>query len=98
MADQVHVLLRLLGELKQHGKIGLAGEDLALRPGVGLPIADEVWGEHAPVGLERLDQRQPFLVRGRAAMGDDDERAFAPVEIGDLNAVGLEALHGHRFF
>jgi hypothetical protein len=31
-------------------------------------------------------------------MGDDDERAFALVEIGDLNAVGLEALQGHRPF
>ena len=30
-------------------------------------------------------------------MGDDDERAFAPVEIGDLNAVDLEVLQGHRF-
>ena len=29
-------------------------------------------------------------------MGDDDERAFAPVEIGDLNAVDLEVLQGHR--
>ena len=57
MADEVHVLFRLLGELEEHGKIGLAGEDLAFRPGAGLPIADEVRREHAPFGLERFDQR-----------------------------------------
>jgi hypothetical protein len=50
MTDEMHLLLRLFGELEQHGKIGLAGEDLAVRPGVGLPIADEVRGEHAPFG------------------------------------------------
>jgi hypothetical protein len=29
-------------------------------------------------------------------MGDDDGRSFALIEIGDLDAVSLEALHGVR--
>ncbi len=31
-------------------------------------------------------------------MGDDDERTFALVEIGDLDAVDSHLLEGHRLF
>jgi len=64
MADEVHGRLRLLGKLAQHRKVCLAGEDLVLGPGVGLAIADEVGSEHAPLGAELLDQRQPLFVGG----------------------------------
>ena len=96
VADQVDGPLNLVGELEQHGEIGLTGEHLALRPSARLPIADKIGGEHAPIGLKRLDQRQPFSVRGRAAMGNDDGGPVAPVEIGDLDAVYRHLLQGHQ--
>ena len=96
VAHQMNGPLRLLGKLEQNRKIGLAGKDLVFRPGVRLPISNEIRSEHTPVRRKLLDQGQPFFVGGGAAMGNDDRGAFTLLEIGDLDAVSVEALHGVR--
>src|SRR5688500_17172145 len=93
MRDKMQFLLRLLGELEQHVDICLAGEDAVLRPGARPPIADEIRREQATVRRQRLDERKPFFVRGGAAMAEDDRRAFALIEISDLDALRFEAFH-----
>jgi len=60
----------------------------------GLGLAETTPGsEHAPLRAQLFDQWQPFLVLGRAAMGGDDDRTLALVEIGDFDAVDWHLLH-----
>src|SRR3989337_948789 len=92
MAHEVKWPLRLLGEGEEDVHIGIDGKRLLCGPRFRLSIADEIGGEHAPIGFEGLDQRQPFLVRSARALADDDDRTFALVEIGDFDASDGELL------
>jgi hypothetical protein len=86
MADEMQRALGFLGEIEQHAKIGVAGEDPIARPSLRLSVADEIRREHAPIGLQLPDQRQPLLMGGATAMTDDDGWTFARVEIGDVES------------
>jgi hypothetical protein len=82
----VHRASRLFGDRYEHVEVGVGLERLVGRPRCRAAIADEVGSKHAPVGLQRFYQRQPFLVRRARAMTDDDRRSLTLIEISDLDA------------
>src|SRR3990172_6725674 len=92
MAHEMKRPFRLFGEGEEDIHIGIDEKRLLGGPRFRLSIADEIGGKHAPIGFERLDQRQPFLVRCARAMTDDDDSTFALVEIGDFDASDGELL------
>ena len=93
MADEMERASGLLGESQQDLHVGLDAEGLVDGPGIGLAVTDEVRREHAPVVLQRLDERQPFFVRGAGAMAEQGARPLALVEIGDVDAVDGQMFH-----